>query len=125
VCPSFFPYKWTGIATTIVGYGMRYPGWNNWQKNKYVLGRIPAPSNFVTLADSVAWLMGGGWSQFYYIFYPGNGVHQIHANRHSGNANILFLDGSVRRLNRGGILRLGDAEGPWNNWWPTAVRDDI
>ena len=60
------------------------------------------PSGFCLLIDSIATTTGGPW---YYVNLTSSSVLKIDL-RHSGTANILFLDGSVRSFDKSGLEKL-------------------
>lgn len=111
-CPTYAPYKYSPTGYSSLAYGLRRISspWENRFDGAYTVGRVPKPSSYILLADSVE---PQNKRQFYYLDYPGyaHKPNQIHL-RHFGNANILFGDGSVRALDKKGIQDLGDG---WND----------
>jgi len=82
--------KWT------LAYGMhRY----DYQKRS----RITNPSEYPMLVDSI---LNGGYPYFIVRLYTASSGYKVDL-RHSGTANILFLDGSVRSFDKSGLEKLG------------------
>jgi len=110
LCPSFAPtpedwmrqFDLYGVVSR--SYGMRYSGTEN---SDYRLNKIKTPSEFLYVTDSINMLNKEQW---YYVDYPGCSWVRIHSARHAGKANVCFVDGSVRALDKHGILDLSD---PW------------
>lgn len=113
VCPSFYPYtyrKATGNQSMMT-YGMRRA--NATRYEPIMLQKVSTPSSYALLADSSK---PGTWTgQNYYITYPGNSQDTFHV-RHNQRANIFFLDGSVRPMNKDEIVN-----GLKDGWSGTSV----
>ena len=81
-------------------YALNYSGASGkyWKRS-----RVTNPSEFVLLIDSIA--IPGGYP-FYYVGLTGSSSLKVDL-AHSGRANILFLDGSVRSFDKSGLEKLG------------------
>lgn len=104
-CPSW-PIR--GSPNAMYAYGLRR---RSEESKKYdpawTIGSIKNPSHYVLLADSHKQISNYR-NQFYYITHDNFSVpEKIHA-RHNRHANIFFGDGSVRSLDKNGILALED-----------------
>jgi len=124
LCPSFppTPEEWMrqfelyGVISR--SYGMRYSGQQN---SDFRLSKIKTPSEFLFITDSIE--LAITHEQWYYIRYPDSGF-KIHSARHNGKANVCFADGSVRTLDKHGILGLSDPwkfDGVWIKEWADTV----
>ena len=107
-CPAFKPYEW---GTFRNWYGLRYFGGTASAGNQK---SIKNSSQYALLGDSVSTFNTTYMQQWYYIHHPGGSFFKFHT-RHFRKANIFFLDGGVRDLNKNEILDLGDG------WSPSSV----
>jgi len=74
------------------------PSANYWKRSSRT-----NPSEYVLLIDSKS---TGHNTPFYYVYFTT--VHTLKVDlAHSGRANILFLDGSVRSFDKSGLEKLG------------------
>ncbi len=98
-CPVSFP---SGELEAGHSYGLR--SWRGPRVDRdrgLQISRVPAPSRFFMLVDSIHF---GGGVQWYTV-QQHVGSNAIHL-RHGGSANTYFLDGSVRATEEDYFLRL-------------------
>jgi len=98
VCPSYAPYVWQDNSST---YGFRYAN------NAYNIDAYPNQSSVIIVVDSINApnLMQRG--SYYHATDGGlTRARAVHL-RHSGMANVLFLDWHAKALSRGELVDCG------------------
>ena len=130
VCPSWAPFNYKAVEddpASGYGYGFNrclrwcsdYTSENLPDANDFlylVLEKIPNPSEMMLFADTVQWSDAPAERVQCYEFYIHSGYGQYMHMRHGANAMVSFIDGSVRRVDRGRlkelqkVFRPGDTE---------------
>ncbi len=93
ICPSFYPYRWGAEATAYRTYGMRLVD----DTYHYSFKTTQNPSGQWVLADSV--YTGGSPPTQNYIIVSTSSTQCAHT-RHTGKADVLFMDGHVEGKHR-------------------------
>jgi prepilin-type processing-associated H-X9-DG protein len=116
--PTVLPRRWNGWS---MSYGMEY--WHNraggalWTGDWITLARVPTPSTYVWMADSI--YPAGGGTPFQIAWIMGNTAtltsNLVH-RRHRQRANCLFLDIHVEALDRDRLTGLGQQCFSWNSY---------
>ncbi|MFA6286028.1 MAG: prepilin-type N-terminal cleavage/methylation domain-containing protein [Opitutaceae bacterium] len=102
------PTAGTAIAAKWGGYGINNDGNIAWTPNKtakprwrsFYPNRVPDPTKTMEAADSLDWQLYQDGIDSYTFSDPASEVATTHAVafRHSGAANVVFLDGHLERL---------------------------
>jgi prepilin-type processing-associated H-X9-DG protein len=92
-CTSFcgspgYGYNWTALGCS---YCYPYRGNAPCRRMNVTLGNIPNPADIILLADS-----NFGVPSLYPTWCLGSGYEAYNGSRHSGGANIAFLDGHAK-----------------------------
>lgn len=115
-CPSLPNEGWSNNWRKIYGVALdqgvgQRPGWKKVLSNRRVhLPSVESPSEFFHYGDSAK--NQQQWLFFYWSSYT---IEQDIHTRHSGAANLWFIDGHVQRLKSGSLKKLGFVDGLTEN----------